>query len=159
MTIKDIYLILFFLFLSVFVNLVILKFLQKKIFIKEFFYFILFYLICIYNLNNSSFFKNLLVLLVFLSFLGVYTFTMIMPFDGSPSLILLSIILKKKNCCKQKLLKEFKKKKFFKKRLIYLIKKRYIVKKNNNLQLLSKNILFLKFAFFMESFQKSKNNG
>ena len=159
MTIKDINLILIFLFLSIIANVVTLRFYKKKTFIKEFFIFLFFYYICIYNLNTLSIFKSLLILLFFLSFFGVYTFTMIMPFEGSPSLILLSIILKEKNCSKKKLLTVFKKENFFKKRLVYLIQEKYIKKNNNNLNLLGKNNFFLKFAFFLESLQKSKNNG
>lgn len=159
MTINDIILIVIFLTLSLFANLIFLILQNKKILIKELLIFFFFYIICLFNLNNLSIFKALFVLMVFLSFFGVYTFTMIMPFEGSPSLILLSIILKEKNCSKKKLLTVFKKENFFKKRLVYLIKEKYIKKNNNNLHLLGKNNLFLKFAFFLESLQKSKNNG
>lgn len=159
MTINDIILILIFLTLSLFTNLIILILQNKKIFIKELLVFLFFYLICLLNLNNLSIFKALFVLIVFLSFLGVYTFTTIMPFEGSPSLILLSIILKEPRCDKVKLLKKFKKIKFFKKRLKYLLQEKYIVKKNNILYLQNKKNFFLKCALFIESFHKLKNNG
>ena len=148
--------------LSCLLNLVILKIYKKKKLIIELFIFILiflFYIIFI-SINLNNIFEIIFYSIIYFSFFGVYTFTMIMGFEGSPSLKILELISKKKNCQKKNLLKSFKKELFFKSRFQDLRKKKYLLKKNHKVQLRQKSIILLNIILFIEKIQNSgENNG
>lgn len=147
--------------ISILINILSFKIINKKIFILELFWFTVFFICFLYF--NKDIFSNLFEIL-YLSFfyfstLGVYTFTMIMIFEGSPSLKILKLIKHKKNLDKNLLKKLFLKNSFFDNRLKDLIEKNYIKKKNNYLYLTNKNKWILKIFIILEKLQGNKDNG
>lgn len=148
--------------LSCLLNLVILKIYKKKKLIIELFIFLLIFLFYIIftNIKLNNIFEIIFYSIIYFSFFGVYTFTMIMGFEGSPSLKLLELISKRKNSQKKNLLKSFKKESFFKSRFEDLQKKKYLFKKNHKVQLRQKSIILLNIILFIEKIQNSgENNG
>ena len=84
-----------------------------------------------------------------------YFFTMIMPFEGSPSLKILELIQKEKNINKTRLYRNFKKTNFFESRFNDLKEKKYFVYKNKSLNLSKKSNILLKFFLYLEKIQRS----
>ena len=148
--------------LSLLLNLIILKIYRKKKLIIEFFIFFLIFLFFIIfsKINLINTYEIIFYTIIYFSFFGVYTFTMIMGFEGSPSLKILELISKRKKCQKKYLLKSFKKETFFNSRFEDLQKKKYLFKKNNKVQLGQKSIILLNIILFIEKIQNSgENNG
>ena len=147
--------------LSILINLLVLKFFKRKIFIVELliflFIFVIFFIPFIKSFNN--FFEILFYFSIFISTLGTYTFTMIMIFEGSPSLNILLQIKKNKNINKSKIFDIFKKNDFFKSRFNDLKKKKYIVIKKNKIHLANGKYWLVGFFVNLETMQKNKDNG
>jgi hypothetical protein len=148
-------------FVSILTNLLVLKFFKRKIFVVELFIFlfifIIFFILFIKSFNN--FFEILFYFSIFISTLGTYTFTMIMIFEGSPSLNILLQIKKDKKVNKQKIFNIFKKNEFFKSRFNDLKKKKYIVIKNSKIHLEKRKNWLVSFFVNLEKMQRNKNNG
>ena len=147
--------------LSILINLLILKFFKRKIFIVELFIFlfifVVFFLLFVESFNN--FFEVLFYFSIFISTLGTYTFTMIMIFEGSPSLNILLQIKKNKKINKEKIFAIFKKNNFFKSRFNDLKKKKYIVKKKNKIYLENRKYWLVNFFVNLEKMQRNDDNG
>ena len=148
--------------LSFLLNLVILKIYKKKKLVIELsiFFLIFLFFIILTKIKLINIYEIIFYTIIYFSFFGVYTFTMIMGFEGSPSLKLLELISKRKKCQKKYLLKSFKKESFFNTRFEDLRKKKYLFKKNHKVQLRQKSIILLNIILFIEKIQNSgENNG
>ena len=146
---------------SILINLLVLKFFKRKIFVIELLIFFVIFIIFFILINKSfyNFFEMIFYFSIFISTLGTYTFTMIMMFEGSPSLNILYQIKKNKKVNKKKVFDTFKKNNFFKSRFNDLKKKRYIVIKKNKIYLENGKNWLVSFFVNLEKMQRNKDNG
>tara|TARA_B100001564_G_scaffold358732_1_gene378213 strand:+ start:472 stop:957 length:486 start_codon:yes stop_codon:yes gene_type:complete len=140
-----------------FVNIIVLRLYKKKKFIIEalIFYVFFFFAINLIGLNTLDIYEFILYFMFYTSIFISYFFTMIMPFEGSPSLKILELIQKEKNINKTRLYRNFKKTNFFESRFNDLKEKKYFVYKNKSLNLSKKSNILLKFFLYLEKIQRS----
>ena len=146
---------------SVLINLLVLKFFKRKIFVVELLIFLIVFVIffILFIKSFKNFFEILFYFSIFISTLCTYTFTMIMIFEGSPSLNILLQIKKNKNINEKKIFDIFKKNEFFKSRFNDLKKKRYIVIKKNKIYLENRKNWLVSFFVNLEKMQRNRDNG
>lgn len=146
---------------SILINLLVLKFLKRKIFIIELLIFLIIFVFfsLLFKESFNNFFQIFFYFIIFLSTLGTYTFTMIMIFEGSPSLNILLQIKNNKKISKKKIFDTFKKNFFFKSRFNDLKKKRYIIIKKNKIHLENRKYWLVSFFVNLEKIQRNKDNG
>lgn len=134
----------FFLFFFCFLlNIFFLRILCRRIFFIEISIFLLFFFLYFISFNFFIY-EFIYFFILYITLYAVYAFTIIMPFDGSPSLKIIEIIYANSKIKRKTLLKKFLIYSFIRNRLNKLIKSNYVG--------YSKNIIFLKKKYFLIKF-------
>ena len=154
---NKILLIFFLFFCSFLINILFLRIFFRRILFLEISIFLLIFLFFLINFN-FNFWEFIYVFILYLSLYSVYAFTIIMPFEGSPSLKIIEIIYNSRKIKKKTLLKKFLVNSFVKDRLNKLIKYKYINFNNNYVSINKKFFFLLKFFIKIRNLQNFKKN-
>jgi len=151
---NKILLILFLFFFSSFVNIFLLRIFYRRFFFIEIGIFILVFFFYFININYFTY-QFLYFFILYITLYAVYAFTIIMPFDGSPSLKIIEIIYDNRKIKKKALLKKFLINSFIKNRLKKLIKSNYVGFVNDKI-FIKKKIFLIKFFINIQNLQNFK---
>jgi hypothetical protein len=153
---NKILLILFLFFFSSFVNIFLLRIFYRRFFFIEIGIFILVFFFYFININYFTY-QFLYFFILYITLYAVYAFTIIMPFDGSPSLKIIEIIYDNRKIKKKALLKKFLINSFIKNRLKKLIKSNYVGFVNDKI-FIKKKIFLIKFFINIQNLQNFKKS-
>ena len=154
---NKILLIFFLFFCSFLINILFLRIFFRRILFLEISIFLLIFLFFLINFN-FNFWEFIYVFILYLSLYSVYAFTIIMPFEGSPSLKIIDIIYNSRKIKKKTILKKFLVYSCVEDRLNKLIKYKYINFNNNYVSINKKFFFLLKFFIKIRNLQNFKNN-
>ena len=143
---QNIFLILLFYTLAVLTNIILFRVVKKRNLIYERLIFLFYISILIYVIEMKNIYQIMYVMFIYLTLFCSYSFFVVAPLSGSPTIEIIKIIYDNNKITKKKLLKIFLKKSFLNDRIKKLINEKYLLIKKNKIIYTQKNKM-LHFVF------------
>lgn len=143
---QNIFLILLFYTLAVLTNIIFFRIIKKRNLVYERLIFLIYLSILIYIIEIKNIHQIMYAVFVYLILFLSYSFFIVAPLSGSPTIEIIKIIYNNNKITKKKLLKIFLKKSFLNDRIKKLIEEKYLVIKKNKIIYTQKNKI-LHFVF------------
>ena len=153
---QNIFLILLFYTLAVLTNIALFRIIRKRNLIYERLIFFIYLSILIYVIGMRSIDEIMYVIFIYITLFSSYSFFVVAPLSGSPTIEIIKIIYENNKITKKKLLKIFLKKSFLDDRFKKLINEKYLLIKKNKIIYTQKNKM-LHFVFQKIESMSNKN--